>query len=78
MVNGMSPSNIPYQGFPYNAVGATPVTKDIASYSYDTQRPNIAKTYGYLTTEDKPKYTWPVIGLVVSTLSLAALKYIKR
>lgn len=66
MVNGLSPSNIPYQGFPANAVGATPVTKDIASYCYDTQRTNIAKTYHHLTSEDKQSYTWPIIGAVVS------------
>lgn len=77
MVQGYSPSTVPYQGYPHNAVGATQVTKDIASYSYDTQRPNIAKTYGYLTTEDKPKYLWPSIGLAVSFLSMLALKFIK-
>lgn len=72
MVNGL-PSNIPYAGYPANAVGATPVTKDIASYCYDTQRPNISKTYGYLTSQDKTSCTWPVIGAVVSALSLLAV-----
>ena len=78
MVNGLSPSNIPYQGFPANAVGATHVTKDIASYCYDTQRTNIAKTYHHLTSEDKQSYTWPIIGAVVSFLSLLAVTSIKR
>lgn len=79
MVNGL-PSNVPYAGYPGNAIGATPVTKDIASYCYDTQRPNIAKTYDYLTTQEKPSYTWPIIGAVVSALSLltvAAMKFKK-
>ncbi len=76
MVNGIS-SFVPYQGYPANATGATPVTKDIASYCYDTQRPNISKTYTYLTTEDKPNYTWPVIGAVVSALSLLTVAGLK-
>ncbi len=79
MVNGIS-SNIPYVGYPANATGATPVTKDIASYCYDTQRPNISETYGYLTSDNKQNYTWPVIGAVVSALSLitvAAMKFRK-
>ena len=58
MVNGLSPSNIPYQGFPANAVGATP--------------------YHHLTSEDKQSYTWPIIGAVVSFLSLLAVTSIKR
>ena len=77
MVIGVYSSQIPYQGFPSNAVGAKKVTKDIASYCYDTQRNNISKTYTYLTTDDTPSYKWPVIGTVVSLLSLAALRYIK-
>lgn len=77
MVNGI-PSNIPYNGYPANATGATPVTKDIGSYCYDTQRPYIAKNYSYLTTEDKPSYTWPIVGTVVSFLSLLALRAIKK
>ncbi len=77
MVIGVYSSQIPYQGFPSNAVGATKVTKDIASYCYDTQKNNISKTYTYLTTDDTPSYKWPVIGTVVSLLSLAALRYIK-
>ena len=44
MVNGISP-NIPYSGYPANATGATPVTRDIASYCYDTQKNNISKDY---------------------------------
>ena len=54
MMNSVN-SFVPYQNYPYNATGATPVTKDIASYCYDTQRPDISKTYGYLThgLEDK-------------------------
>lgn len=78
MVQGVTSSLVPYQGFPANAVGATKVTKDIASYCYDTQKNNISKTYGYLTTEDNPSYKWPVIGAVVSALSLIAVKCIKR
>ena len=31
MVQGVYASQIPYQGYPSNAVGATKVTKDIAS-----------------------------------------------
>ena len=80
MVNGIPSSNIPYAGFPYNATGATPVTKDIASYCYDTQRPYISQTYGYLTSDNKQNYTWPVVGAVVSALSLltvAAMKFRK-
>lgn len=73
-------SNVPYPNYPYNAVGATPTTKDIASTCYDAQRPYVAKTYEYLTTEHKPSYTWPVIGTIVSTISLltvAAMKFRK-
>ncbi len=72
MVNGISP-NIPYSGYPANATGATPVTRDIASYCYDTQKNNISKTYGYLTTESKPNYTWPIVGGIVSLLSIFAV-----
>ncbi len=78
MVNGISSSQVPYQGYPANAVGATRVTKDIASYCYDTQRTNIGKTYAYLTTEEKHNYTWPVVGLVTSFLSLLAVRMITR
>ncbi len=74
MVNGISSSYVPYAGFPANATGATPVTKDIASYCYDTQRPSISKTYGYLTTEEKENYTWPVVGTIVSALALMAVR----
>ncbi len=80
MMNNISSSYIPYQGYPANATGATQVTKDIASYCYDTQRPNISKTYGYLISEEKPNYTLPVIGALVSFMSLigvAALKFRK-
>lgn len=76
MVNGIS-SNIPYAGYPANAAGATRVTKDIASYCYDTQRPYIAETYGYLTSKDKTSYTWPVIGAVVSAVSLLTVAAMK-
>lgn len=78
MVQGVSSSYIPYQGFPHNAVGANNVTKDIASYCYDTQKTNIGKTYSFLTTDDTPSYKWPIIGVVTSLLSLIALKYIKH
>lgn len=77
MVNGITSPHIPYAGYPANAVGATQVTKDIASSCFDTQRPYIAKTYNYLMTEDKPSYTWPVIGAVVSALSLIGVAAIK-
>ena len=78
MVNGINSSYVPYSGYPANATGATQVTKDIASYCYDTQRPKIAETYGYLTSNEKPDYTWPVIGTVVSALSLIAVRFIRR
>ena len=78
MVHCIYASQIPYQGYPTNAVGATKVTKDIASYCYDTQRNNIAKTFGHLTSEEKPDYTWPIVGAAVSAISLLALKFIKR
>ncbi len=77
MVQGVYSSQIPYQGYPANAVGATKVTKDIASYCYDTQKNNISKTYGYLTSDEKPNYTWPIVGVAVSALSLLAMKFIK-
>ena len=77
MVQSVYSSQIPYQGYPSNAVGATKVTKDIASYCFDTQKNNISKTYSYLTTEEKPNYKWPIMGLAVSALSLLAMKYIK-
>ncbi len=77
MVQGIYSSQIPYQGYPSNAVGATKVTKDIASYCFDTQKNNISKTYTFLTTEEKPNYTWPIVGLAVSALSLLALKRIR-
>ncbi len=70
-------SNIPYVGYPANAVGATPVTKDIASYCYDTQKPHISETYGYLTSNQKQNYTWPIIGTVVSALSLLTVTAMK-
>ena len=77
MTNSIS-SRVPYAGYPYNATGATPVTKDIASYCYDTQRPYIQKTTNFLTTEDKTSYKWPLIGAIVSALSLIAVTAIKR
>ena len=77
MVHGVYASQIPYQGYPSNAVGATKVTKDIASYCFDTQRNEISKTYGYLTSDEKPSYKWPVVVVVVSALSLLAMKFIK-
>ena len=77
MVQGIYSSQIPYQGYPSNAVGTTKVTKDIASYCFDTQKNNISKTYTFLTTEEKPNYTWPIVGLAVSALSLLALKRIR-
>ena len=78
MVNGINSSYVPYSGYPANATGATQVTKDIASYCYDTQRPAIAETYEYLTTDHKPDYKWPVIGSIVGALSLVAVRLIKR
>lgn len=78
MVNGINSSQLPYAGYPANAVGATPVTRDIASYCYDTQRPHVAKTYGYLTGEHKESYTWPVIGLISSLVALGIVNTIKR
>lgn len=78
MVNGISSSYVPYSGYPHNATGATPVTKDIASYCYDTQRPSIAKTYDYLTSENKTSLKWPIVGVVTSFLSLLAVAAIKR
>lgn len=77
MANGIS-SRIPYQGYPHNAVGATPMTKDIASYCYDTQRNSIEDTYVSLASKDKPSYTWPIIGAVVSFASLLTVAAIKR
>ena len=77
MGNGISSSRIPYAGYPANATGATPVTRDIASYCFDAQRPYIAKTYEYLTTEEKPSYTWPIIGAAVSFLSLIGVAALK-
>lgn len=84
MVKGIPPSMMPYrvyqdyQGYPANAVGATQMTKDIASYCYDTQKPNISKTFSYLTDDSKPSYTWPIIGTVVSAISLIALTAMKK
>lgn len=78
MVNRISSSYVPYNGYPNNATGATPVTKDIASYCYDTQRPSINKTYGYLTTEQNENLTWPIVGVVTSFLSLLAVGALKR
>ncbi len=77
MIQSVYPSQIPYQGYPANAVGATKVTKDIASYCFDTQKNDISKTYAFLTTDEKPNYTWPVLGLVVSALSLIAIRFLK-
>ena len=78
MVNGISSTYIPYSGYPANATGATQVTKDIASYCYDTQRPSISETYGYLTSDHKPDYKWPAIGAAVSLIGLLAARFIKR
>lgn len=78
MVNGISSSYVPYSGYPHNATGATQVTKDIASYCYDTQRQSIAKTYDYLTSDNKQNLTWPIVGVVTSFLSLLAVSAIKR
>lgn len=78
MVQGVTSSFIPYQGYPANATGATGVTKDIASYCYDTQKNNISKTYTYLTTDDNPSYKWPVIGTVVSLISLIAVRCMRH
>ncbi len=77
MVNGISSPHIPYNGYPGNAIGETQVTKDIASTCFDAQRPYIAKTYEFLTTEEKPSYTLPVIGAVVSFLSLIGVAALK-
>jgi len=77
MTNSIS-SRIPYAGYPYNATGATPVTKDIASYCFDTQRPYIQKTTDYLTSENNQSYKWPIIGTIVSAISLLAVAAIKR
>ena len=52
MTNQVS-SRIPYAGYPHNATGATPVTKDIASYCFDTQRPYIQRTTEFVTSQDK-------------------------
>lgn len=78
MVNGINASQIPYGGYPSNAVGATGMTKDIASYSYDTQRPAIARNYAYLTSDNKQDLTWPIVGVVTSFLSLVAVGLLKR
>ena len=78
MVNGVSSSYVPYNGYPHNATGATQVTKDIASYCYDTQRPNIAKNYAYLTSDNKQSLTWSIVGVVTSFLSLLAISALKR
>lgn len=78
MAYNFNSSLTPYSGYPANAVGVTPVTKDIASYSYDTQRQNIQKTYNYLTTEQKTDYTWPIVGVAVSALACLAVKFLKK
>lgn len=78
MVNGIYSSMTPYQGYPSNAIGANTTTKDIASYCYDTQRNDISETYGYLTSNDKPSYKWPVIGTIVSAISLITVAAMKR
>ena len=77
MSNVTNSSYVPYANYPYNAIGANNVTKDIASYSYDGQRPDVAKTYEFLTSEHKPSYTWPVIGTVVSAISLIVVSALK-
>ena len=76
-MNGVS-SFTPYAGYPYNATGATPVTKDIGSHCFDTQRPNIEKTNAYLMSDNKQNYTWPIIGTAVSALSLLTVIALKR
>lgn len=74
----ISSSQLPYTGYPHNAVGANNTTKDLASYCYDTQRPAISENYAYLTTDNKQNLTWPIVGSVVSFLSLLAIGAIKR
>lgn len=77
-MTNISSSHLPYAGYPPNAVGANNTTKDLSSYCYDTQRNAIAKSYTYSVTENKQDLTWPVVGSIVSFLSLLAIGYIKR
>lgn len=77
MFNGIS-SRVPYANYPYNAVGATPVTKDIASTCFDTQRPHIQQTMDYLCDNSRPSYTWPIIGALVSAISFITVCAIKK
>lgn len=68
----------PYAGYPNNAVGANNTTKDIASYCYDTQRNAIARSYEFITSDSKQSLTWPIVGTLVSFLSLIAVGIIKK
>lgn len=78
MLSTVNSSQIPYANYPHNAVGSTPVTKDIASLSYDTQKPMIAKQQAYFASDRKQNLTWPIVGIVTSFLSLLAIRAIKR
>jgi len=77
-MTNFSSSYLPIAGYPPNATGACEMTKNNASYCYDTQRNAINKTYTHLTSEQKPNLTWPIVGAVTSMLSLIAVSAIKR
>ena len=76
-MTNISSSQLPYAGYPHNAVGANNTTKDSASYCYDTQRPAIAENYTYLTSDNKQNLTWPIVGTIVSFLSLLIIGKLK-
>jgi len=77
-MTNISSSYLPYAGYPPNASGANNMTKDIASYCYDTQRQAIGETFTYLTSDNKQNLTWPIVGTIVSFLSLLAVGALKR
>lgn len=65
-------NNVNYQpikySYPPNIKGAAKMTEVIAKENYDSQIYN---------RENQPSYTWPVIGTIVSALTLLTIKFLK-
>lgn len=65
--NSVNYQQIQYS-YPPNTKGAAKMTEVIARENFDSQIYN---------RENKPSYKWPVIGTIVSTLALLAIKFMK-
>lgn len=65
--NSVNYAQVKYN-YPPNTKGAAKMTEVIARENYDSQIYN---------RENQPSYTWPVIGTIVSALTLIAVKFMK-